>query len=116
MRTVGFSKARTISIASQGYPLPSLLYGWTRKHDMPEIGKEHSGSELNLEIGESLELRLPENPTTGYRWQLRSSGSPVLELMEDSPSPAGEAVGAGRVRRWVFRAAQAGLARLELEQ
>ena len=83
---------------------------------MPEIGKEHSGSELNLEVGESLELRLPENPTTGYRWQLRSSGSPVLELMEDSPSPAGEAVGAGRVRRWVFRAAQAGLARLELEQ
>ena len=81
-----------------------------------EISKADAGTELNVSIGETLELRLAENPTTGYRWQLRSSGDPVLKFVEQSFAPSGLAVGAGGTRRWIFRAVLVGLSRLELEQ
>ncbi len=83
---------------------------------MREITKTDSGKELHAEIGEVFELRLPENPTTGYRWELRSHGDPVLELAEDAFAPSGDAVGAGGMRRWTFRILRAGVARLELVQ
>jgi inhibitor of cysteine peptidase len=82
---------------------------------MREITKTDSGTQLDLRVGETLELQLPESPTTGYRWQMRSVGGPALELTDDSFSPASMGVGASGVRRWRFRAALAGAARLELE-
>ena len=83
---------------------------------MREIGKEHNGTELDAQVGETLELRLPENPTTGYRWQLRSDGAPVLALLSDSFAPGGGATGSTGSRRWAFRIAQPGLARVAVEQ
>jgi inhibitor of cysteine peptidase len=83
---------------------------------MREITEAHGGSEQHLTIGETFELRLGENPTTGYRWELESPGGPVLELVQDSFAPGEHAIGAGGERHWVFRAVQAGLARLELSQ
>jgi inhibitor of cysteine peptidase len=83
---------------------------------MREITKADSGREFDVGVGETLELRLPENPTTGYRWEQRSASSPTLELVECSFASSSEAVGAGGVRRWTFRAALAGVARLEFEQ
>jgi inhibitor of cysteine peptidase len=83
---------------------------------MREITKADSGRELDVGVGETIKLGLPENPTTGYRWQLRSSGGPVLELAEHDFVPSRETVGAGGLRCWTFRAVRAGVARLELEQ
>jgi inhibitor of cysteine peptidase len=82
---------------------------------MRELDKAQSGGELLVRVGETLELKLPENPTKGYRWQLSSSGSPVLYLVEDDFTPTGTAVGTGGMRHWTFRVEQAGAAQLELE-
>jgi inhibitor of cysteine peptidase len=87
-----------------------------RKGDMLEVNQACDGSEFEMGVGEILGLRLSENPTTGYRWQVQSPGSPVLVPVEESYEAAREGFGAGGVRRWVFRSVQAGIAHLEMER
>ena len=42
---------------------------------------EHAdGRTVDLRVGQELEIRLTENPTTGFRWQIESSGGPAGEL------------------------------------
>jgi inhibitor of cysteine peptidase len=84
--------------------------------DMLEVNEAHNGSEVEVGVGESLELRLSENPTTGYRWQVQSPGNPVLRLEADSYEPAREGYGAGGVHRWVFQSVQVGTAHLQIDR
>jgi inhibitor of cysteine peptidase len=82
---------------------------------MLQVTKDQNGGAIEVALGESFEIQLPENPTTGYRWHLRSSGEPVLEVQDDSFQTAAAPPGAGGVRRWRFRAGQEGTADLEIE-
>jgi inhibitor of cysteine peptidase len=82
---------------------------------MVQIDKNHNGSDVEVAPGEQIELRLGENPTTGYRWHLRSSTDPILAVHEDTFASSGTGVGAGGIRCWRFQAGQAGTARVELE-
>jgi inhibitor of cysteine peptidase len=62
-------------------------------------------------------VRLAENPTTGYRWELSQSGNGQLELLEDAFEGAGSngtgAPGAAGYRRFRFIARQSGQVQLE---
>jgi inhibitor of cysteine peptidase len=83
---------------------------------MLEITKKLSGGEFDVILGEPFEIQLPENPTTGYRWSLRSSGAPFVAVEKDSfQAPTGGRMGAGGVHHWSFGTAQAGVANLEME-
>src|SRR3954467_15716513 len=82
---------------------------------MVQINKDQNGGAVEVVLSESFELQLPENRTTGYRWHLRSSGEPVLEVQDDSFQTAAGPPGAGGVRRWRFRAGQEGTADLEID-
>lgn len=54
-------------------------------------------------VGDRVEIRLPENPTTGYRWELVSGVIEVLDsVLEPTPGSAG-ALGAGGTRVLVVR-------------
>ena len=79
---------------------------------MLQITKNYAGAPLEVSVGESFELRLPENPTTGYRWTLRSNGQPVVELQADSFETSAGLCGAGGTHIWRFRASQAGVGEL----
>lgn len=69
-----------------------------------------------IAVGDVVKIELPENPTTGFRWQVMSAGDGVLSLRSDdfaaSPDPA---IGAGGLRRFRWSAVGAGTARLRLE-
>ncbi len=83
---------------------------------MLQIDKNQSGGEVEVSLGDSFEVRLPENPTTGYRWALHSSGGPSLEIQEDTfEGQGGGDLGAGGVHRWRFRTVQEGTADLVME-
>jgi inhibitor of cysteine peptidase len=82
---------------------------------MLQIEESQGGGEVEVGLGESFELRLPENPTTGYRWEVRSPGKPAVEIEKDSFQGAGGPPGAGGHHCWFFRAAQPGVAHLELD-
>lgn len=70
--------------------------------------EEQSGSSVDLKAGELVTIRLEENPTTGYSWNM--SFTPGLELMKDKffSSADTELVGAGGVHEWTFKANSAG--------
>jgi len=79
---------------------------------MVQIGEESNGSRIDLPNGETLELCLSENRTTGYKWVLESS-SDVCVLLNDSFQP-GHAPGEPGKHCWQFRAERAGSGAIEL--
>lgn len=73
---------------------------------------------LQLRVGQDFNLRLPSNPTTGFRWVMRENGAPVLQLLGpevySTPEEAG-VVGSAGVSTWRFRAVARGDGRLSLD-
>lgn len=64
-------------------------------------------------VGDLTTVRLPEKPTTGYRWQAASDDA-CLRLVDDRFDGAQSPRGAGGVRVLVFEAVRAGSASLRL--
>ncbi len=58
------------------------------------LSEKDSGSSFDLAANSTLTLRLKENPTTGYRWSVESSGGLRLTGNEQDP---GTTPGAGGV-------------------
>jgi inhibitor of cysteine peptidase len=73
------------------------------------------GSDVGVSAGEEFELSLPETPTAGYRWTLKSSGEPACALLDESFHPAAGKVGGSGTHSWRFRAAAPGTCSLGLE-
>jgi len=85
-----------------------------QESSMIQITKDTNGGQVEIALGEQLEIQLPENPTTGYRWHFQNSGSPVLEVHDDSYQVAGAARGAGGMRRWRLQSVQEGCTQLAI--
>jgi inhibitor of cysteine peptidase len=80
------------------------------------LSEADDGRVIRLAPGESIEVLLPENATTGFRWSLDRTVEPVLHLAHESAVPArGAGVGAGGARRFRFGADQIGDTELRLE-
>jgi predicted secreted protein len=71
---------------------------------------EHAdGREIELLRGDELEVVLPANRTTGFRWRLEPGAEPVLAAVNESyETPGASAPGGGGTHRWRFRAEQPG--------
>ncbi len=72
------------------------------------------GHVVEMPLGGIVELRLPESPTTGFRWNLRSRGEPILALAADSFELGNGRPGHGGIHWWRFQAVQIGIASLDL--
>lgn len=58
-----------------------------------------AGRTVEVTPGQAVQLRLPENPTTGYRWVMTMTPASCLEIGVDGfEREAGAAPGAGGVR------------------
>lgn len=87
-----------------------------------------------LSVEEVIEIKLYENPSTGYRWRLTESDAENLQLLkeeyepltpdseaQDSESEESEAessrqlVGQGGIKSWTFRGLEAGYQLLTFE-
>jgi inhibitor of cysteine peptidase len=75
---------------------------------MIELTEHDQGREISAPLGETITLRLQENPTTGYRWALDSAGQ--LQTVQNIfiPPDTGQPVGAGGTRVLQFKAARLG--------
>lgn len=88
---------------------------------MLSLTEETNGKEIELAVGESFELVLPENRTTGYKWKELPSSEPVITLervKEDNVPRTAEGkliAGGGRPARWRGHAIRGGTAVLELQ-
>lgn len=76
-----------------------------------------NGRTIVVPKGARLVLTLEENPTTGYQWSVGEYNGPVLKLVDSSFSAAaGESLGRGGSRSFLFMAKQEGKERLALRQ
>jgi predicted secreted protein len=77
-----------------------------------ELTESDAGAEQAVEVGQELVVRLRENRTTGYRWQLALPEDGVV--LDDDRFDADPSVrpGAGGVRTFRLRATKAGPHRL----
>jgi inhibitor of cysteine peptidase len=69
------------------------------------LDERANGARIDLAMGAEAALQLPENPTTGFRWQVDADGAPALALSGDryEAPPRGRPGAAGR-HVWSFRA------------
>jgi len=77
-----------------------------------ELHPADAGTSRSVHVGDVITVRLPENPTTGYRWQPEPDDA--LKLVDDRFEGAELPRGASGERVLVLEAARAGSARLHL--
>lgn len=87
----------------------------TRPPPPLELDESVNGREVPVAIGQTIALSLPENPTTGFRWELGDNGQPACTpLGEDFTESTTGGVGRGGTRRWLFKAVAAGSSSIAL--
>lgn len=82
---------------------------------MQSIDETFNGRETKIQVGETLQIALDENRTTGFRWKVRSAGEPACRLTEDRFEPPGKLPGGAGVHHWRFQATQPGDGTIELD-
>ena len=83
---------------------------------MIEIDESFDGQQIDVPAGESLEINLKENPTTGYTWHLSGNPGPHLVLEETTFIPAdANRPGQPGIHRWRLKASKSGTAKLDVE-
>ena len=88
-----------------------------RVEPMKTFVKTDSGTTCDLTAGESFEVRLAENPTTGYTWAVLKIPEGLLRLETESleTEPADPRIaGRGGTKVFVFKALQPGSGELVL--
>ena len=72
------------------------------------VDQNNAGQTVDLAVGQVMELRLAENPTTGYRWTFVTNGAPaclvVSERFDTSAGPPGQ----GGEHAWQIKGALVG--------
>lgn len=67
---------------------------------------------IYVKKGQIFDIRLPENITTGYRWELYTS--PELEVIDSRINqPKANLLGSSRDRYWTIKALREGLYKVE---
>ena len=75
-----------------------------------------AGTTVAVNSGDTIVVRLEENPGTAYRWTIEELNPGVLEFVSDDFQQAtGTGIGGGGERKLVFRAKQSGTSPLRLK-
>jgi inhibitor of cysteine peptidase len=90
-----------------------------REKDQKVITHKENGREFEITVGETFQVSLPENPTTGYRWRVCKSGAPFIvlqkeEYVEPEEDLARPRMGRGGTKFLTFKAAKLGETELAL--
>jgi len=78
------------------------------------LTEQDNNTTVTARVGDTIEVLLAENPSTGYRWEVAVLDSSVLGAGESRFSPAAGAIGAGGTRHMAFPVRDAGTGRIEL--
>lgn len=82
--------------------------------DTTLVTREQNGATLTLPVGDTLAIELAGNPTTGYQWVVAECDTNRLEAAEPEYRPNSDAIGAGGLYTFRFRALSSGPAPLRL--
>jgi inhibitor of cysteine peptidase len=74
-----------------------------------------AGRTVDVHIGETITVSLPENATTGYRWAIEDLDPALVEAREGKPTYTSQAVGSGGMAAWMFTARAPGTTQVVLK-
>ena len=75
-----------------------------------ELTRGDDGGDFLIRSGEAFRIILPENPSTGYQWNLTFPKETVLQSEAFEPAPGSEGlVGAGGTRTWLVHMETTGI-------
>jgi inhibitor of cysteine peptidase len=81
-----------------------------------ELTGAESGQTIRVRPGDEIVLRLRENPTTGFRWQVETAAPFVVEIADNFELDAQPQIGSGGSREWRFQVTSSqGVGRLALK-
>jgi inhibitor of cysteine peptidase len=78
-----------------------------------QLGKADSGAQVTIRVGDTVNIRLPENPTTGHRWHAEIDPA-ALRQVSDSYEGATSPRGAPGMRVLTLQALRPGQTLLRL--
>ncbi len=81
---------------------------------MLHIDESFLNQTVRLPVGQVIELRLKENPTTGFRWSFVADGGPSCTVIREGFEPHKGPPGAAGEHAWQIKAVRAGAWHLEL--
>lgn len=96
---------------------PNAIPAGTRDNGVLVLTRADNGRAAEVRVGERIEVRLPENPTTGFAWAIDETDSRLLALegtVYAAPTTEGF-IGARGQRTFTFMARQASEIALKLK-
>jgi inhibitor of cysteine peptidase len=84
-------------------------------HAMQSLTEADNERTVDLRVGESVRLTLPENATTGYRWAIDRLDRDVVAEAGSEAHPSRGAIGAGGNVTFDFTAKKAGSSEIALK-
>jgi inhibitor of cysteine peptidase len=69
---------------------------------------------VNVNRGDEVVIRLPESPTTGYRWAVEQVDETILKLLSKDSAPGGAVGGSGEAA-FTFKAERPGSTAITLK-
>jgi inhibitor of cysteine peptidase len=82
---------------------------------MQTLTEADDGRTIDLTVGDDVRVTLPENATTGYRWEIDRLNAGVVASAGSEPNYPGGAVGAGGKVTFAFKAEKAGSSEVALK-
>jgi inhibitor of cysteine peptidase len=86
-----------------------------KAHVMQSLTEADNERTVDLRVGESVRLTLPENATTGYRWAIDRLDRDVVEEAGSEAHPSGGAIGSAGNVTFDFTAKKAGSSEIALK-
>ena len=84
-------------------------------HAMQSLTEADNERTVDLRVGQSVRLTLPENATTGYRWAIDRLDRDVVEEAGSEAHPSGGAIGSAGNVTFDFKAKKAGSGEVALK-
>lgn len=81
-----------------------------------DVTATDDGRTLAAAVGDVIAVRLPENPSTGYRWSLSDIDALQLVIEDRGYRQESPSVGGGGYAYWTLRAASTGRFRIEAQK
>jgi len=73
-------------------------------------------NEFQAEIGDKITVKLCSNPTTGFKWNYKTTIENVLKEEDyDFEEPKGDVLGAAGIEVWTFEAVEKGTTEVRME-
>jgi predicted secreted protein len=79
-----------------------------------QFDEQRNGNEVDLASGAEFDISLSEQPTTGFRWNVVSTGEPACRLCGDTFDADASRHGGGGARVLHFETVQPGVGVIEL--